>query len=108
MAESGIGVTDQEAINSREFKNFRNGLVTDLLNLQTGTKTDFDWKSLSEELQSVKTTEGVKDWLLKYQEKLDKEQEAIEDERSLYLDIQGKNNPFRTKPKFLEDVEVTE
>lgn len=106
MAEKGIGVTDQEAINSREFKNFRNGLVTDLLNLQTGTKTDFDWESLSDELQAVQTTEGVKDWLLKYQEKLEKEKQAIEDERSLYLDIQGKKNPFRTKPTEFPDVKA--
>lgn len=106
LAEKGIGVTDQEAINSREFKNFRNGLVTDLLNLQTGTKTDFDWQSLSEELQAVQTTDGVKDWLLKYKDKLEKEQEAIEDERSLYLDIQGKSNPFRKKPTNFDDVEA--
>ena len=104
---TGIGA-DAESINSREFKNFRNGLVTDLLNLQTGTKTDFDWISLDKELRSVNTTEGVKAWLQNYKEKLLKEQEAIEDERSLYLDLQGKDNPFRPngKPDVFEDVKA--
>jgi hypothetical protein len=103
---TGVGA-DAESINSREFKNFRNGLVTDLLNLQTGTKTDFDWISLDKELRSVNTTEGVKAWLQNYKEKLLKEQQAIEDERSLYLDLQGKNNPFRNdKPDVFEDVKA--
>ena len=78
------------------------------MNLQTGTKTDFDWISLDKELRSVNTTEGVKAWLQNYKEKLLKEQEAIEDERSLYLDLQGKDNPFRPngKPDVFEDVKA--
>ena len=78
------------------------------MNLQTGTKTDFDWQSLNEELKGVNTTEGMKAWLQKYKQKLELEQQAIEDERSLYLDIQGKDNPFRNdgKPDVFTDVKA--
>ena len=108
VAEKTGAGADAESVNSREFKNFRNGLVTDLLNLQTGTKTDFDWQSLNEELKGVNTTEGMKAWLQKYKQKLELEQQAIEDERSLYLDIQGKDNPFRNdgKPDVFTDVKA--
>lgn len=106
LAESGIGVTDAEAVNSREFKNFRNGLVTDLLNLQTGTKTDFDWTSLSEELKGVNTTEGMKAWMKEYKQGLIEERQAIEDERDLYMELRGLDNPFNKKPTNFEDVEA--
>lgn len=106
LAESGIGVTDAEAINSREFKNFRNGLVTDLLNLQTGTKTDFDWQALSEELKGVNTTAGMKAWLEEYKQGLIEERQAIEDERDLYMELRGLDNPFNKKPTNFENIEA--
>ena len=100
IAEStGVG-GDTEAINSREFNNFKNGLVTDLLALQSGTKTDFDWTSLNEQLKSVNSTDGVKDWLKRYKLKLTAEEQAIKDERDLYMDLRGVDNSLDTPTNF--------
>ncbi len=82
--KTGMG-DDQESINSRNFLNWRNGMVTKLLNLQTGTKTDFDWEAVKMELESVNSKAGYLAWLKHFKRGILAEKRANEENKDLII-----------------------
>ena len=75
--ENYFGMTsDQESRNSRAFTNWKNNLVNKALQMQPGTKTDFDFVAIAQSLASANDPEGVKQFLLDYKKGLAQERKA--------------------------------
>ena len=48
----------------------------------------------------------MKAWMKEYKQGLIEERQAIEDERDLYMELRGLDNPFNKKPTNFDDVKA--
>lgn len=85
--------SDQESRNSRAFENWKNNLVNKALQMQPGTKTDFDFVAIAQSLASANDPEGVKQFLLDYKKGLMQERKAQESGLDNIYELSGVNKP---------------
>ena len=84
----GVG-TNQEGINSRNFENWRAKLKADILNLQPGVKTDFDYTAVERQLEMVNSKEGALAWIKSFKENQRKDREKAKERNKKRLENQG-------------------
>ena len=76
VAKTGMG--DQEGLaNFQSFERFKSKLTSDILNQQTGTKTDFDFQVAARQLEAANTPEAVERVLKDLQKNLLRDQKKI-------------------------------